>query len=971
MCGIAAVFGYSSSAAAVNQGELLRIREAMINRGPDGAGLWISDDTRVGLAHRRLAIIDLTTTGTQPMAAAEGRFRVVFNGEIYNYRELRQRLEAKGYRFRSHSDTEVLLHLYQEYGRDMFQHLRGMYSFALWDEVNRGLLLARDPFGIKPLYYADNGSSIRVASQVKALLAGGGIDTRPEPAGHVGFQMWGHVPEPYTLYKGIRSLPAGSFLWVDSSGHKERRQFFRIADEISGASLNSLSIAREEMRARLRTGLLDSVRHHLIADVPIGIFLSAGIDSTTLLAFAKEAGLRDLHTVTIGFREYQGTPADEVPLAEITARHYGTTQHTSWVARDDFHNEYQHLLGSMDQPSVDGVNSYFASKAAKEAGLKVVLSGLGGDELFGGYSNFHQIPRMVGVLGPFNRLPAIGRSVRRISSPILRRFTSHKYAGLLEYGGTYGGAYLLRRALNMPWALPEILDEDMVAAGLKELGTLPHLNASVQGTNISRLKVAALETSWYMRNQLLRDTDWASMAHSVEIRVPLVDIELFRATVPLYASPHPPTKLDLAQAPTLPLPGEILSRGKTGFPIPVREWSIQNDGSSAHSRGLRGWAMQIYRAFTGNVIPGSGTAPRTLLVFRIGQLGDTLVALPAIEAIRRKYPNHRLVLLTDRQVAGDGYVSSWEVLGPTGWFDRVIYYDPKASGQNKILSLIPLFSQLRALKADHVFNLAPDRSAWQRTRDKIFFHLMVGAQDYHAPAPLRRIRLIADAGLPKLEPEWLNIHRSVAGEVPAGYEFHLPVPEIERDRAYSLAKGAGIDLSARLLAVGAGSKMSAKKWPVERYVELGTRLMTEFPNLRLVVLGGKEDMGVAHNLCAAWGQKQAYSLAGKLSAYGSAAILKRCVAYVGNDTGTMHLAGMAGIPCVGIFSARDYPGKWEPYGKGHIVLRKDIECAGCMLQECAQYDNQCLKLIGVDEVCAAVRSLIGSMDVVSSIDHGG
>src|SRR5690349_15075989 len=198
MCGIAAIFAYSENGSRVDREELLRIREAMIKRGPDGAGLWISDDQRIGLAHRRLAIIDLSDTGAQPMATANGTIRIVFNGEIYNYRELRQRLEAKGYVFHSQSDTEVLLHLYEEYGRDMVEHLRGMYAFTIWDEHKRGLFLARDPYGIKPLYYADDGTTIRVASQVKALLKSTHIDTAPEPAGHVGFYIWGNVPEPYT-----------------------------------------------------------------------------------------------------------------------------------------------------------------------------------------------------------------------------------------------------------------------------------------------------------------------------------------------------------------------------------------------------------------------------------------------------------------------------------------------------------------------------------------------------------------------------------------------------------------------------------------------------------------------------------------------------------------------------------------------------------------------------------------------------
>src|SRR5579859_3297766 len=205
MCGIAGVFAYRDSAAPADPEELLRIRDRMYSRGPDGAGLWISEDRRVGLAHRRLAIIDLSEAGAQPMSTPDGKLHIVFNGEIYNYRNLRRELEAKGYRFQSKSDTEVLLHLYADRGPEMMHALRGMYAFGIWDAREQSLFLARDPFGIKPLYYADDGHTIRFASQVKPLLKSNAIDTAPEPAGSIGFLIWGAVPEPFTLYRGIRA----------------------------------------------------------------------------------------------------------------------------------------------------------------------------------------------------------------------------------------------------------------------------------------------------------------------------------------------------------------------------------------------------------------------------------------------------------------------------------------------------------------------------------------------------------------------------------------------------------------------------------------------------------------------------------------------------------------------------------------------------------------------------------------------
>lgn len=595
MCGIVAILAYRDSAPLVEQEELLRIREAMIKRGPDGAGLWISGDRRIGLAHRRLAIIDLSEAGAQPMATQDGAVRIVFNGEIYNYRELRRALKAKGYYFSSMSDTEVLLHLYKEHGRDMVQYLRGMYAFAIWDEGKRGLFLGRDPFGIKPLYYSDDGATIRVASQVKALLKSQRIDTGPEPAGHVGFYLWGHVPEPYTMYRGIRALPAGATLWVDTIGHNESRRFFNLTHELANASEAPLSMTREEMHDRLRAALLGSVRHHLIADVPVGVFLSAGLDSSTLAALAKEVSKTSLHTVTLGFKEFQGTSNDEAPLAELIAQHYSTLHQTRWVTKEDFQREYQRLLDAMDQPSTDGVNSYFVSKAASESGLKVAISGLGGDELFGGYPSFQQIPRIAKTFAPFQSIPSLGKGFCYLSAPILKHFTSPKYAGLLQYGGTYGGAYLLRRGMFMPWELPELLDGDMVCEGWEELQALSRLEETTQGIiNNPHLKVMALETAWYMRNQLLRDADWASMAHSLEIRVPLVDIYLQRTVTSLLTSCYPPGKIDMAAVPKTALPKEILRRGKTGFSIPVREWLLQDDLLLGGDRGLRAWAQGLH-----------------------------------------------------------------------------------------------------------------------------------------------------------------------------------------------------------------------------------------------------------------------------------------------------------------------------------------------------------------------------------------
>ena len=566
----------------------------MASRGPDGSGAWRSDDGRVAFAHRRLAIIDLSASGAQPMASADGRYVVVHNGEIYNFRDLRRELEAEGRVFVSQSDTEVLLHLYDRDGEDMVERLRGMYGFAIWDGERRGLFMARDPYGIKPVYYADDGRSVRFASQVKALLAGGGIDTRPAPAGHVGFFVFGYVPEPETLYRGIRALPAGHTLWIDGDGPRAPKKFFDIGEVLRGAGTGGDGPAAADL---LREALRDSVAHHMVADVPVGVFLSSGLDSTTIAALASEHETGGIRAITLGFDEFKGTLSDEAPLAAQVAEHYGAVHDTRWVRRDDFVGEVERITAAMDQPTIDGVNTYFVSKAASEAGLKVALSGLGGDELFGGYPTFRDLPRVVSALGLLRYAPGLGRGIRVIAEPMIRRLCSPKYAGLLEYGSRPGDFYLLYRAVFPPWELPKVLDPDLVREGWRELAARTRLEATVDGLASPRAIVSALESSWYMRSQLLRDSDWAGMAHSLEIRVPLVDATLLRRIAPLLTAPHPPDKRDMAAAPAKPLPDEVLNRPKTGFLVPVRDWLAADAG--VPERGLQGWARMVYGAQAG------------------------------------------------------------------------------------------------------------------------------------------------------------------------------------------------------------------------------------------------------------------------------------------------------------------------------------------------------------------------------------
>ncbi|MEO8380478.1 MAG: asparagine synthase (glutamine-hydrolyzing) [Acidobacteriota bacterium] len=597
MCGINAIYAYAAGAAPVDSGELLRSRECMRSRGPDAADSWISDDGRVGFGHRRLAIIDLSPGGAQPMR--RGPLSIIFNGEIYNFRDLRARLEAKGRSFTSHSDTEVLLALYDEMGEAMLGELRGMFTIALWDGAKRRMLLARDPYGIKPLYYADDGGTLRVASQVKALIGGGHVDKRFEPAAAAGFFLRGTVPEPFTMYRAIRALPAGSFTWVDANGVREPRAYFSIAATLRDAVDSAIRVNDREREELVHDAVLESVRYHMVADVPVGAFLSAGIDSSAIVAFARESGATDLQTMTLRFEEYRGRDNDEAPLASVVARQYGVRHTIQELTRDDFRGELPRIFAAMDQPTVDGLNSYFISKAAAELGLKVAMSGAGGDELFGGYTSFRDIPRWMPVTSVLSRVPGLGEGVYRLNNALAKRsrHVSPKMGEILRHGGSYAGAYLVKRGRFLASELPAILGTDLAREGLERLDLLALLERAVTpdpGTPYAR--VAALESSLYLRNQLLRDMDWASMAHSLEVRVPLVDAHLLRRLAPALVTRRGRGKAILANAPHPPLPAEIRTRRKTGFTLPIREW-LQQEGRV--ELGKRSWARKVYEVMFG------------------------------------------------------------------------------------------------------------------------------------------------------------------------------------------------------------------------------------------------------------------------------------------------------------------------------------------------------------------------------------
>ena len=572
MCGISGFYFNHAFEQGFALDAVKRMNLRMKPRGPDAEGTWLGNS--IVLGHTRLAIQDLDVRSNQPFISHNGRYIIVFNGEIYNFMELKKGLESKGVKFITKSDTEVLLEMYAYYGVDSFKKLRGMFAIGIWDNLESELVLARDPYGIKPLYYTTTKHGFIFSSQVKAILATNLAESAMEPAGVAGFYLWGSVPEPWTLYQGIFSLPAGSYLKLKGECKSSPNPV--LWDDLRSYWNNGAQKV-DDIQDIVRSAVTDSVRAHLVSDVPIGVFLSAGVDSSAVAAIAAETG-KSLEGITISFDEFNGGENDEVPEAKLLAEIYGIRHHVRKFTQAEFIHSLDDILDAMDQPTIDGINTWFASKAAKELGLKTVLSGVGGDEVFCGYSSF----KIIHSCMIFRRLLGDGfvfDSTKKIVSGLSKLASHPKLKGVAKHMGSIEGMYFLKRSLFLHQELSKLMGDDAASIGIERLGGSPAgISLCPALNNFS--KVSMLESTIYLRNQLLRDSDWASMAHSVELRTPLVDVELLRRLSPYireFAGLNGKRLLGLA--PHRKLPHFLMGRKKTGFSTPIGTWIKSLDSS--------------------------------------------------------------------------------------------------------------------------------------------------------------------------------------------------------------------------------------------------------------------------------------------------------------------------------------------------------------------------------------------------------
>jgi asparagine synthase (glutamine-hydrolysing) len=556
MCGIA---GILSNDYPQEKLEILlqRMQSRLQHRGPDDRGMYISTDCKAALAHSRLSILDLSPAGHQPMSIADGRYWITFNGEIYNFRELRHTLESQGEQFYSQTDTEVILRLYQRLGADCVHQLRGMFAFAIWDDLEKTCFLARDPLGIKPLYYWQTGSTLVFASELRAILATGLPAMTLSMEGLYGYLVSGSVPEPHTLIEGIHCLAAGHWLrW--QCGTISQNQYWQI-------DFTPEAIDRPEAAQKVRHALVDSIKHHFVSDVSVGIFLSGGIDSSAVVALASQTQTNQLRTYSIAFEEPEW---NEGEIASKVAQQFGT-HHTEYKITASLGRElFPQFLTAIDQPSIDGFNTFCVSQVAHKDGTKVVLSGLGGDELFAGYKSFQKVPQMVRCSQRLQALHPIrtgmGMALERWgNTPQVKRL-----GDFLQQTPNSATAYRSFRGIFSHREACAIAKQYLPDRAL------PARNRDNSSPNLPSLedKVSLLELSGYMRNQLLRDSDVMSMAWGLELRVPLVDRVLLEtiSSIPSTLRLAPGKQLLIQAVPELPT--WVVNRPKRGFLFPFEQW---------------------------------------------------------------------------------------------------------------------------------------------------------------------------------------------------------------------------------------------------------------------------------------------------------------------------------------------------------------------------------------------------------------
>ena len=567
MCGIAGLINFDPNCQKENPGKVLRnMLDHLRHRGPDDRGeerIQSANGTTFHLGHQRFSIIDLTLGGHQPMSNDDKSVWISTNSEIYNYKELRNELRDN-FHFHSESDTEVLLRAYEHWGIQCLDKLLGMFSFAIWDNKKEALFIARDRLGIKPLYYNVKGKQFAFASELRSLLASGLIEKTINPTGLYHYLSFGHFIAPETIIDSVRELKPGHYLWIDKNGNWEEKEYWHPINE------NEAAVTRQEIQEQIKNIIEDSIRCRRVSDVPLGAFLSGGIDSSVVVGNLAKVSEDPVTTLTIGFAEKQ---FDESEYAQEIADRFQTRHHVLCLNEKQLLQSLPSALSAMDQPTMDGINTYLISRSAHEVGLKVVLSGLGGDGLFGGYPSFQVIPKLrrkwLKTIPKTFMKWGIGLSKGLFSSDPttkLEHWVQGKLSGAHEY-------FLIRALFCQDPVLNLFGDRERAQTEIKkDYQRTQNLIARFPADDLFN-QISYLETFHYLQNMLLRDVDMMSMAHPLEVRVPFMDHRLVEMMfrIPGKEKNGYAKSLLVSSMKSL-LPESIWRRKKMGFTFPFEIW---------------------------------------------------------------------------------------------------------------------------------------------------------------------------------------------------------------------------------------------------------------------------------------------------------------------------------------------------------------------------------------------------------------
>ena len=585
MCGISGIIDFKKKLTNPLE-KIISLNLFNKRRGPDDEGIWVDNEKKVFLGHRRLSIIDLSKNGHQPFISNEGKISLVFNGEIYNFKELKKILIEKNYKFKSKTDTEVILYSYIEWGIECVHKFRGMFAIAIWDDNIKKLHLIRDPFGIKPLYYFKNNDLFYFSSSIKSLITCEVISKKKSNTSLINYMLWGNTVDPDTIYEEILSVEKGQYITLNQNMNLEKKKYYNLMENIQNiepGSFKNINEAREYLKEIIK----ETVNYHLISDVNTGIALSSGLDSNLILANINNKYINNVESLTVDFN-IDGTVQDELKIAKQHAFKKSINNKSLNLNQIDIKKELSFFHTNMDTPTNDGFNTLVLSKLAKNNNIKVLLTGIGADEIFMGYPTFKRASKYLYILKLLSKLN-FNNSPKKIVLFLSNFFNYNpKYSEIFNIKNPID-IYTLSRRLFVDAEIKEILFEKEKEFNGRKLSTrINQPNLDSLNTNA---QLMFLEMEYYLCPKLLKDTDWTSMAYSVEVRTPFVDSVFFNKYLRLFKSKFKIDKKFIYETFKDVLPSALARRKKSGFGIPHEYLNKQLNTKNQFKSNLKEWSM--------------------------------------------------------------------------------------------------------------------------------------------------------------------------------------------------------------------------------------------------------------------------------------------------------------------------------------------------------------------------------------------